>query len=176
MNESEFMRAYDEYGNAIFRHCYVRVSNRERAKDLTQECFTKTWAYISAGKEIDNIRAFLYRVANNLIIDESRKNRPVSLDQLTEDEGFEPKDERDGFEEVRIMMEAEGVVAELASLSPKHRDVITMRYLDDLGPKEIASITGESENVISVRLHRAIRELKERMAVRYNDHNQTSNG
>ena len=41
------------------------------------------------------------------------------------------------------------------------KNLLIMRYIDELGPKEIAHILGENENVISVRLNRALRELKE---------------
>jgi len=68
--EKQFIDAYDKYSEAIFRHCYYRVFDRERAKDFVQETFCKTWKYIVDGNDIENIRAFLYKTANNLIIDE----------------------------------------------------------------------------------------------------------
>ena len=48
--EEEFLRAYEEFADAIFRHCYFRISDREVAKDLTQETFTRTWKYIVDGE------------------------------------------------------------------------------------------------------------------------------
>ena len=74
-----FTKAYDELSDAIFRHCWFRIGDRERAKDLMQETFTKSWQYISRGEKVDNLKAFLYRVANNLIIDEYRKKKELSL-------------------------------------------------------------------------------------------------
>ena len=65
--EQEFLDAYKQYADSIYRHCYFRVYNKELAEDLTQETFIKTWKYIAQGKEIKNIKAFLYRVAVNLI-------------------------------------------------------------------------------------------------------------
>ena len=75
--------------DAIFRHCYFRVFDRERARDLVQETFLKTWEYLTRGHDIENIRAFLYRVATNLIIDDSRRKKEISLEQLSES-GFDP--------------------------------------------------------------------------------------
>lgn len=84
--EREFTQAYEEHADALFRHCYFRVSNRERALELTQEAFMKTWDSVAQGKEINNYRAFLFRVLNNLIIDEYRKKKSTSLDALLEQE------------------------------------------------------------------------------------------
>lgn len=117
----------------------------------------KTWEYLSQGKEVQNLRAFLYRVANNLIIDSSRKKKESSLDAMM-DEGFEPMD---GADKTAVAAEAGNMLALLDKLDEKYQDVVRMRYLDDLSPKEIALVLGESENVVSVRLHRAIKQLRE---------------
>jgi RNA polymerase sigma-70 factor (ECF subfamily) len=150
----EFMKAYDDLSDAIFRHCYFRISDRERAKDLMQDTFTKSWQYISGGAQVSNMKAFLYKVANNLIIDEYRKKKELSLDNLQE-QGFDP-----GFDD-RRKNESNIDVSSINKLDKKYREVILMRYIDELSPKEIAGILGESENNISVRLHRGMGQLKE---------------
>ncbi|MDO8600761.1 MAG: RNA polymerase sigma factor [bacterium] len=153
-----FIKAYDDFSDAIFRHCYFRVGNRELARDLMQETFTRTWTHISAEKPLQNIRAFLYRVATNLIIDESRKKKTSSLDGLRE-QGFDPGE--DTREKLTASVDAKIVLRVLETLSPEYRAVVTMRYVDDFSPKEIAEVLGESENAVSVRLHRAIQKLRE---------------
>ena len=153
----EFMKAYDDLCDAIFKHCYYRVYDRERAKELMQECFTRTWECIAEGKEIKNLKAFVYRVANNLIIDSSRKKKESSLDALME-EGYEPS--VPSQERVQAAAEYSEVRALLNRLDEKHRDVVRMRYLQQLSPKEIGEALGESENVVSVRLHRAMKQLQ----------------
>lgn len=168
--EKQFLKAYDEFADPIFRHCYFRVFNRERAKDLMQETFTKTWEYMQRSEPLDNIRAFLYKVANNLIIDNSRKKKEASLDQL-QDEGFDPgEDTRD---KLTSFLEAGTVIKVLSKLNPKYRQAIQMRYIDDLSPKEIAEATGESENNISVRLHRGLKELRDIMEYSENPLNES---
>jgi RNA polymerase sigma-70 factor (ECF subfamily) len=156
IEKAMFLKAFDDYGDAIFRHCCFRVWDRERARELAQESFTKTWEYLSRGKPIDNIKAFLYRVANNLIIDESRKKKAGSLDGLME-EGFEPEDGRPDPSE---WAEAARSLDALQKLPTKYREVLTMRFVEGLGPKEIASILGESENSVSVRINRGVNALK----------------
>lgn len=154
----QFLQAYDNFADAIFRHCYLRISDRERAKDLTQEAFMRTWDYIARGSAIENIRAFLYRVANNLIIDEYRKKKSESLDELAE-YGFDPGVDERG--KIFANIAAADIRSVFGGLDHKYRQVLMMRFVDDLQPKEIASILGESENNVSVRIHRGIRQVRE---------------
>ncbi len=150
--------AYDQYADAIFRHCYFRVFSRERGKELMQETFLRTWQYMADGKQVDNMRAFLYRIANNLIIDESRKKRETSLEALQE-AGFDPGGE-DGNVTAASKLEERRILETLSKLDAPYRDVFVMRHIDGLKPAEIATMLGESSNAISVRLHRATEQLR----------------
>ena len=155
----EFIKSYDAYADALFRHCYFRLYDRELARDTVQNTYIKVWEYISSGKEVKNIRAFLYRVAHNLIIDEFRKNKGhvFSIDEMAE-RGFEPKD--GSFEKIENAAEVKNLVAIFHKMEPAHRDAVIMRYIDGMTPKEIAAITGDSENTVSVRIHRAVERAK----------------
>lgn len=153
----DFSDAYDEYKDAIFRHCYFHTFNREEAKDLLQETFIKTWQYVLSGKKVDNMRAFLYKVATNLIINASVKKKAVSLEAMQE-AGFDPGEEdrdigRDWIQEERVMKS-------LASIDEPYRSAVTMRYVEGLLPAEIAEISGENTNAVSVRIHRGLQQLK----------------
>lgn len=152
-----FSDAYDQFSDAIFRHCYFRVFDRELAKNFMQETFLKTWQYLADGKTIDNVRAFLYRTATNLIIDGSRKKKEESLDQLQES-GFEPSfDPEHSFQ---AHTDVELLKKYLEQLSPSDREIILMRYLDDMSPQEISDTLHESANVVSVRINRALKKLR----------------
>jgi len=156
--EQEFTKAYDQFADAIFRHCVFRVSDREKAKDIAQGTFVRVWGYMSQGKEIDNMRAFLYRIANNLIIDEYRKKKDISLDHMRDEEGFDI-----GFDprhDVETKDEHAQALALLECLPEKYREALVMRHIDGLSVKDIAHLTHETENVISVRIHRAIEKLQ----------------
>jgi RNA polymerase sigma-70 factor (ECF subfamily) len=158
--EAEFEKAYNEYSDAIFRHCYFRIFDRERGKELMQEAFMRAWNFLSEGKEIDNMRAFLYRVANNLIVDDIRKKKETSLDALQKG-GWDP-----GYDETPDMhkrIEQGKIMATLKHMDKDYRDVLIMRYIDGLPPADIAGILGESANTISVRLHRGIKQLRSHM-------------
>lgn len=164
--EEQFLEWHEQFADAIFRHCVFRLSDREKAKDVTQETFIRLWNYMavtnqqirgSAG-EIKNVRAFLYRIANNLIIDEYRRKETVSLDQMRDEEsfdiGFEVREDYETHDEADRLMRVVGELPE------KYREVLILRHVDGLSVKDIARMLDETENVVSVRIHRAIEKLK----------------
>lgn len=149
--------AYDQYADAIFRHCYLRLSDRERAKEIMQDAFIKAYEYAGKGNQIENVRALLYRIANNLIIDYVRKSKEMSLDALAET-GFDPIGS-DGSE-VGRGLEEERMIQTLAKLNPEDRQLVVLRFVDELKPQEIGEMLGVAANTVSVRIHRALKELK----------------
>jgi RNA polymerase sigma-70 factor (ECF subfamily) len=163
-HEARFLKAFEEYNDALFRHAYLRVSNREKAIDLVHDAYTKVWSYIRDGYQIDSFRPFLYKVLNNLIIDEYRKRKESSLDALLEQEGVDEGSFDDLSESTVEMMAAtiDGRKAFdlLEELPDQYREVIIYRFVDQLGPREISELTEESENVISVRIHRGLKLLR----------------
>jgi RNA polymerase sigma-70 factor (ECF subfamily) len=159
----EFVALYDEMADQLFRHCFFKLSNRELALDIVQETFARTWEYIAAGKEVKNIKGFIFKVANNLIIDEYRKKKAVSLEALQEATGFDsPVNEH---KKTIFSVEVDTVLTHINKLDPKYKDVILMRYVNDYSPKEIAKILGESENAVSVRINRGIKKVQEMLKV-----------
>lgn len=156
--EKLLIEAYDAYADAIFRHCYFRVFSRERAKELMQETFLRAWDQMVKGEEIRHMRGFLYRVANNLIIDESRKKKEQSLEAL-EEEGFDPPDRTQENVGAKNLDE-EIVLRTFEKLEEPYREVVMLRYIDGFRPMEIADMLGVSANVVSVRLHRGIAILR----------------
>ena len=156
--EKEFLAAYEQYADALLRHALLRVRDRDLARDIVQETFAKTWLYLSERNKIEYMKAFLYRVANNLIVDHSRKKKSSSLDKMMDDDGFEINDEN--LKHPSEIGDARAAVKLLDSLEEIYRTVISMRFLDGLTPKEISSALNISENVVSVRLHRGVEQLK----------------
>lgn len=158
-NEQLLLNAYDEYADAIFRHCALRLHDRERGKDLMQETFMRVWESLEKGTDIENMRAFLYRVANNLIIDDVRRRRlrtEESLEDMQEQHGWELPDAAP--DPARVTQGAM-VVETVAQLEEPYRTAVVMRYIDGLPPREIADVLGVSPNVVSVRIHRGIEQL-----------------
>jgi RNA polymerase sigma-70 factor (ECF subfamily) len=156
--EAIFMKSYEEHADAILRYCVFQTSNREVALDILQDTFTKTWMYLKDGKEIDNIKAFLYKVAKNLIIDYRRKKKTYSLDAITETgvdfaSADEEADATDNFDKAFV-------VGKLEKLDPDDREILTMRYVNEMSIKEIAETLDLTANNVSVKIHRAVEKMK----------------
>jgi RNA polymerase sigma-70 factor (ECF subfamily) len=164
-----FETAFDEYADSLFRHAYFRVSNRMRAEELVQDTFMKTWDHIHKGGAVQNWKAFLFRVLNNAIIDEYRKKKSTSLDALLEQEDVHEGMFADLHTEGRDAQESaldssfntEALMSALGQLKESDRRLVVMRCIDERTPSEIAELLGESENVVSVRTHRALKRLKD---------------
>lgn len=162
-----FETAYEEHVDELFRHASIRLSDRERALELTQECFTRTWEYVVRGGEVRDFRPFLYRTLKHLIIDEYRKHKSYSLEAMVEGEErgsvetLLPTDDTNTLVAAIERFEGADALAKLQTLPDPYREVLTMRYVEGLTPKEIAEYLEESENAVSVRIHRGLKKLKE---------------
>lgn len=166
-HETRFLKAFKEYNDALFRHAFLRLSNREKAIDVVHDTFTKVWSYIRDGHEIDTFRPFLYKVLNNLIIDEYRKRKEASLDAILEregvDEGSFPDLTESTAEVLAATIDGRKAFELLEELPDQYREVIILRFVDQLGPSEISTLIEESENVISVRIHRGLKLLRQKI-------------
>ena len=157
--KEQYLKHYDEHSDALYRFFAFQTSNNAVASDLLQDTFMKTWEYIAAGKEIQNLRAFLYRVARNTLTDYRRKKKSHSLDAIT-DTGVDFADDTDILEERSIQSDVEYVFEKMYILDDHHKELITLRYVEEMSIKEIAEIFQERPNTISVKLHRATEKLK----------------
>ncbi|HEY4493369.1 MAG TPA: RNA polymerase sigma factor [Candidatus Paceibacterota bacterium] len=162
--EQVFLAAYEANKNALFRHILMRISgDRDRATDLLSDVFARTWNALCKGKEIENLRAYFYRVAHNLLVDEYGKPKVISLDALSEESehGELEVSEVSLHSDVVRLGELSELTRALAKLPNDFREVLVLRYIDDMGPSQIAEILGESANTVSVRINRATAALRE---------------
>ena len=157
-NRKAFEISYDEYFDQIFYFLASRINDRERAKELAQETFMKTWKYIVEGNKVTNMRPFLYTTAYNLFKNELRRKREiVSLETAFENFGFQPTDEsmlQDRRSELVLLTER------VQDLDEPYRKALTLRYVDGLAVQEIAHLLDETPTTISVRIHRGLTKLR----------------
>lgn len=165
--ETRFLKAFDEYNDALFRHAYLRISNRDRAVDLVHDTYTKVWAYLRNGYEIENFRPFLYKVLNNLIIDEYRRRKELSLDAMLAEEGVDEGSfddlQESTVEALAATIDGKKAFALLTQLPDQYKEVLLYRFVDQLGPREISELIEETENVVSVRIHRGLKMLRKQI-------------
>jgi len=153
----DFTTTYDLYRAAILRYCLGKCRDREVGQDLTQETFLRFWLCLERKENILNARALLYRIAYNLFVDHVRRKKEVSLDQLLET-GFEPS--IDPWQKTYSHLEAEKPLRELRKMPTLYRQVLHRRFIQGLPPSEIASLTGETSNTVSVRIFRGLKTLR----------------
>ncbi len=96
---------------------------------------------------------------NNLIVDEYRKRKPVSLDALTE-KGFDPSADDSSSEKLFNTIDGKALSLLIQQLPEAYRKIMKMRFIQDLSLKEIAILTGQTKNNIAVKIHRGIEKLR----------------
>lgn len=156
-----FGEVYEKESDAIFRFCLLRTSDRELALDLTQETFMRFWNSLLANKDIQNNRTFLFTIARNLIIDFYRKKKSFSLETMMENAA----EGRSSFvlaalDNVETSAEADFLVRKIRELPEPYSNAVYLRCVEELKPREISEILGESANVISVRISRGLEQLR----------------
>ncbi len=159
-DEEAFGQLYDCYAQRIFRYVRIKIQNREEAQDVVQEVFTK--AYLGLKHlEIENLNftAWLYRIASNTINDHFRKRysrpEPVEIDETV--------DIQDGtslLEEVSIGSDLEIVRASFKQLPVIYRQVLELRFFQDLTLAEVATALGKSNLAVRILQHRALKKVQ----------------
>lgn len=155
--KKQFLSLYEKHADELFRYCFFKTGQRDQSLEIVQEVFMKAWISMQKGTIMDNPKAFLYAATRNAITDWYRKKKPVSLEELQE-VGFDAtyEDAPKPFDR----LEAERILEHASGLEDKYREVIILRFVNDLSVTEIALLLGENENNVSVRIHRALEKLR----------------
>jgi RNA polymerase sigma-70 factor (ECF subfamily) len=156
---SSFEELYDAYAEKIYRFLYYRTKSKEVAEDLMGDVFLKALKGISKAKDITQFSAWLYRIANNTLIDHYRSRKTHA--SLDDEEAMQVKDPQDIERESGNRFLLEKVEHELEKLTEVQRQIVTMRVWDDLSYKEIAEVVGKSEGNCKVIFSRAVAQLRE---------------
>lgn len=167
-DKDAFIKAYDAHAIEINRFIYFKLGNREEADDLTSNVFLKTWNHIQNKTLTDakTLRALLYKIARNVIIDyyrSSANNRNLSLND--EENPIELVDEESHPENLEESLDQASdiklIMDKLPLLKEEYREVIIMKFINDLSLEEIADISGKTKGNIRVLIYRALKALKE---------------
>ncbi len=152
--------ARESFEKGLNIYAYFKLNNKTLCRDLVQDTFIKAWMYIAKGKKIEKMKSFLYHILNDLIVDQYRKLKAISLDALVEI-GFEPKDsESDSLLNLSYYLDCKASMDLVERLPEGYKKIIKMRFFEELSMKEIASLTGSSVNNIGVKLHRGLEKLR----------------
>ncbi|KPV42554.1 RNA polymerase sigma factor [Alicyclobacillus ferrooxydans] len=145
---------YETYSNDVYRYAFATLGDSSEAHDVVQEVFIRAYRAINNFRHDATAKTWIMTIARNYIFDVLRKQRKdrqfLSQSELP-DIGDEATD-------VSVVLEVEEALQELKD---DYRQVVSLRYIDNLSIKETASVLGWSEKKVQNAAHRAILQLRE---------------
>ena len=159
-------RLIEQYQYRLFRYLVHLTGSRERAEDFFQE----TWIRVlERGHQYEGkwkFETWLFAIARNLVIDWQRRKKPASLDELMEPKedaaSFEPEasSEESPLAQAIQQQEESAVKASLAKLPVIYREVLLLRFQEEMQLEEIAAVTSIPLSTVKSRLYRGLEGLR----------------
>jgi RNA polymerase sigma-70 factor (ECF subfamily) len=167
-DDGAFEKIYNKYFQKVYRYCCINTNNVEIAKDICQESFVKAWEKIKDFKMEGqwSFQAFLFTIARNKIIDDSRKKNEFSLDEFenttTSEDLYSEIDKKQDIQRVKMI---------LSKLEPIDRQIVLLRYFEEMSSGEVAKILGIKDGALRVRTFRIMHKLKDIFEALYGQRN-----
>lgn len=158
-------RLIERYQHRLLRYLVFLTGNREFAEDIFQETWIRVMERGSQYNGKAKFDTWLFAIARHLVIDWSRKKTTTSLEALQEQFGNEhafdvPSTAPSPFDAVTTRENRESVQAALSRLDAVHREVLVLRFHEELSLEEIATVTGAPLSTVKSRLYRGLAALK----------------
>ena len=155
-----------QYHYRLFRYLLMLTGSREEAEDLFQETWIRVLEKGHQYKQRWKFETWLFTIARHLAIDFLRRRQPRSLDALREPTGtarpleLEDTTSSSAFDKAFQGEEAASVAAALAHLPPSYREVLTLRFHEDMELEEIARVVDSPLSTVKSRLYRGLEMLR----------------
>jgi RNA polymerase sigma-70 factor (ECF subfamily) len=155
----------EQYQYRLFRYLVHLTGNRERAEDFFQE----TWVRVlERGHQYDGrwkFEAWLFTIARNLILDWHRRKKPQSLEALSgpdDEASFDVKDEKSATPLETFLSEEqrEGIQTSLTKVPVIYREVLVLRFQEEMQLEEIAGVLSTPVSTVKSRLYRGLEALR----------------
>jgi RNA polymerase sigma-70 factor (ECF subfamily) len=157
----------DTYQHRLMRYLMFLTSKREVAEDLFQEVWIRVLRRGSQYNGKARFDTWIFTIARNLVIDLSRKRTMASLDEMREgreDSEAQPfeivQDGPSPLEQFQYRENASEVAAVLLTLEPNYREVLTLRFHEEMSLEEISVVTRAPLSTVKSRLYRGLAALK----------------
>jgi RNA polymerase sigma-70 factor, ECF subfamily len=159
------------YQHRLLRYLLYLTGNREQAEDLFQEVWMRVLVRGAQYNGQARFETWLFTIARNLLIDQRRKRTMSSLDELFEGGGdddrpmaFELADgEPTPFDHFANMEDRERIASALLELDTLHREVLVLRFQEELSLEEIAKVTRAPLSTVKSRLYRGMAMIKPKL-------------
>ena len=162
--DREFSDLYRAHLRDVYSYSYYRIGNHHDAEDLTEQTFLQAYRHFARARAESNgrpLRPWLIRIAHNLA---ANYHRDRSRRPQTHLEDAAVISAPHGTEEiVEEREEVQAVLAGVAGLPEDRREALIMRFAIGMDNREIARALGRSEGATKVLIHRAIKQLEERL-------------
>ena len=159
----------EEYQHRLFRYLLSITGNRAIAEDLFQETWLRVLERGSQFRPQWKFEVWLFSIARHLAIDLSRRKKSASLDQLMDPEagiGFEPTgSDPTPLEQLMSGERTERMANFLAHIPAVYREVLTLRFHEDLALEEMADLIQVPISTVKSRLYRGLESLKKQIEV-----------
>ena len=162
--DGDFSELYRTHLRDVYSYSYYRTGNHHDAEDLTEQTFLQAYRHFERAQRESNgrpLRPWLIRIAHNLAANYYRDRARRPQTQLEDAAVISAP--HDTLSIVEGREELEHVLAGVAALPDDRREALIMRFALDMDNKEIARALGRSEGATKVLLHRAIKQLEERL-------------
>lgn len=156
----------DQYQHRLMRYLIFLCGKRETAEDLFQETWMRVLVRGAQFNGSSRFDTWLFTIARNLVIDLSRKRTMASLDQMQEPIGEDDRpfevaaDLPSQFDQFLSRENAAEVAEVMLTLEPSYREVLTLRFHEDMSLEEIAAMTSAPLSTVKSRLYRGLAALK----------------
>lgn len=160
----EIEQTVQREGGRLLNFIRMRVRDETEAQDVLQDVFGELVEAYRGVETIERVTAWLFRVARNKIADRYRRRGPdTTFDDLLPDLSANP--------EVLVVRDDvwDAIQTAIEELPPAQRQAFVWHELEGMSFREMANRTGETENALRLRKHYAMRALRARLAVVYND-------
>ena len=159
-DKNAFENIYKFFFKRIYRYCNYNLKRKDVAEDIAQETFIKCWKSLPSFslKKGGSFQAFIFKIARNLIIDESRKKKTIKLEEYLEennDKNLEDDLDRKS-EELKIR-------SAINKLDETDKQIIILRYFEDLSFSEVEEVVSIKSGALRVRTHRILKKIKEEL-------------
>lgn len=139
----------------IYKYCYYHLKNSYTAQDLTQDVFLKFLTNLEKYLECGKVRNYLYVIARNAINDFMRKPKEISFDDIME--------EKTEIENMDVITNRIMVLNALDKLGDMEKEIIILRYYQELRLKDIANIVSLPISTVRYKLKQAEKELEKEL-------------
>ena len=159
------------YQHRLLRYLLFLTGNRETAEDLFQEVWMRVLVRGDQFNGKARFETWLFTIARNLVIDQRRKRTMNSLDELIEGAGDDDRamtfevasDDPSPFDQASNLEDRERIAAALMELDTLHREVLVLRFHEELSLDEIAKVTKAPLSTVKSRLYRGMAMMKPRL-------------